>query len=374
MTTTPAPAPSADGPTLAQGEEQQHEMKRGEAVKNLNVLHRILQTLEQEMTVFDSCYIPLDEVKRSLVEGEEKKVIGGELVKTSMQLASEFDKIRCLYSQGFSKEMSHADLYALQNVIAENVATTSKYCAYLACKLGATPHVVSMNNYEVVYDIVESDYPVVNEWLDVALNPCGYLNIIQDCASFRFEPHQKTMFKFAYSLLSRMEELLGCLVNSAATIDATLRTLQRHFLQPTSAEIPPADPQQALRVKSSLEEISRMQEHLLGGLPYHGSATHGEVLGLLALKCSIHSQIWLQTELHSHTCVLSKDGRKGMPLLSCFQSAGSITHVAHMCNRVRTQDLLIKVKDAVTVAGPQHNTEDHKNEEEGQGSNRELKA
>ena len=369
MTAIPTPI----GPHTTQ-QQQQHAMKRGEAVKNLNVLHRILQTLEQEMTVFESCYIPLDEVKRSLVEGEEKKMIGAELVKTSMQLASDFDKIRCLYSQGFSKEMSHTDLYTLQNVIAESVATTGKYCAYLVCNLGATPHVVSKNNYEIVYDVVESDYPVVNEWLDVALNPCGYLNIIQDCASFRFEPHQKTMFKFAYSLLSRMEELLGCLVNSAATIDATLVTLRRHFLQPTSAGTLPADPQQALRVQSSLKEISRMQEHLLGGLPYHASATHGEVLGLLALKCSSHAMVWLQTELHSHTCVLSKDGGKGLPLLSCFQRAGSVTHVAHMCNRVRTQDLLIKAKDAVAVVPNTDPDQNQNKEKEGQGSNRELKA
>merc|ERR1712144_153857 len=59
----------------------------------------------------------------------------------------------------------------------------------------------------------------------------------------------------------------------------------------------------------------------------------------------------------------------GLPLLGPWQSAGAVTHVAHVSNKVRTQDLLIKTKDALKETQKQ---EEENGGKEGKGSSRGL--
>merc|ERR1711977_603627 len=297
-----------------------------EAKRELTELHRIMQSLEQEAKVFEGVYLPLDELKRSLEEGKEQEAIRQGLVNTSLELASAYDRIRCMYTDGFAKQMTQAETYELQRLLSNTVITTNKYL--------------------------------------------GYLNMIQDCPQFAFDENQKAMLKFAYGILSRMEELLATLVNCCCTYDKTLGVLYKAYLEPTNAgQQNGAQNQEAQDVQNVLRDVTRIQESLLGGIPYKGSATQGELLGLLALKVMFYACSWMHTELHSHTVVLSKDGRKGLPLLGPWQSAGAVTHVAHVSNKVRTQDLLIKTKDALKETQKQ---EEENGGKEGKGSSRGL--
>merc|ERR1712144_113077 len=282
------------------GRERSNDDEGGleEAKRELTELHRIMQSLEQEAKVFEGVYLPLDELKRSLEEGKEQEAIRQGLVNTSLELASAYDRIRCMYTDGFAKHM------------------------------------------------------------------------IQDCPQFAFDENQKAMLKFAYGILSRMEELLATLVNCCCTYDKTLGVLYKAYLEPTNAgQQNGAQNQEAQDVQNVLRDVTRIQESLLGGIPYKGSATQGELLGLLALKVMFYACSWMHTELHSHTVVLSKDGRKGLPLLGPWQSAGAVTHVAHVSNKVRTQDLLIKTKDALKETQKQ---EEENGGKEGKGSSRGL--
>jgi len=354
------------------GRERSNDDEGGleQAKRELTELHRIMQSLEQEAKVFEGVYLPLDELKRSLEEGKEQEAIRQGLVNTSLELASAYDRIRCMYTDGFAKQMTQAETYELQRLLSNTVITTNKYLAYLLSNMAQTPTCISDGDYGLVYDVIEADYPTVHEWLDVALNGTGYLNMIQDCPQFAFDENQKAMLKFAYGILSRMEELLATLVNCCCTYDKTLGVLYKAYLEPTNAgQQNGAQNQEAQDVQNVLRDVTRIQESLLGGIPYKGSATQGELLGLLALKVMFYACSWMHTELHSHTVVLSKDGRKGLPLLGPWQSAGAVTHVAHVSNKVRTQDLLIKTKDALKETQKQ---EEENGGKEGKGSSRGL--
>ncbi|UPQ97936.1 hypothetical protein HOP50_02g12330 [Chloropicon primus] len=316
-----------------------------DAKREAGVVHQLMQRLEQEVKVFEGgkVYLPLDEVKRSLGHGDEGgEMIQREIVNVSLALAAEYDKIRCAHETRGAAEGAGD----LRGVLASTVALTSRWCAYRVSNVAQTPNVVSNDDYGLVYDVIEADFPMVHEWMDVALCPTGYLNMFQDLDQFQFDAGQRSLFKFAYGILSRVEELLASLMNCAGGLDETLAVLYQKYVAPTNAAAGREEPPETKQVQNTLSNITRIQESILGDVPYLGSATQGELMGLIALKVTSYATCWLMTELHLRTVVLSKDGREGPPVLSSLQSAGVITHIVHISNKVRMQDLLVRTGDA----------------------------
>lgn len=321
------------------------DAKVEEAMRQAGVIHQLMQRLEQEVKVFEGVYLPLDEVKRSLERGsEDGEMVQREIVNVSLGLAAEYDKIRCAHETRGAAEAAEG-FGELRGVFASTVALTSRWCAYRVSHVAQTPSAISKDDYSLVYDVIEADFPMVHEWMDVALCPTGYLTMFQDLDQFQFDAGQRSLFKFAYGILSRVEELLASLMNYAGGLDETLAVLYKKYLAPTNATASREEPPETKQVQNTLSNITRMQEVILGDVPYLGSATQGELMGLIALKVTSYATCWLMTELHLRTVVLSKDGREGPPVLSPLQSAGVITHIVHVSNKVRMQDLLVRTGD-----------------------------
>ncbi len=96
-----------------------------------------------------------------------------------------------------------------------------------------------------MYDFVESDNPLANDKVDALINASGMLSIIQDdkvAAQCHFDERQKGVFAKCYGMLSRFEDMLICVVNVAMTIDESLATLFKTYLQVSGSGVTDHDP------------------------------------------------------------------------------------------------------------------------------------
>merc|ERR1712224_563814 len=280
--------------------------------------------------------------------------------RISLELAQQYDLLRDEFSKGFTQhgQSMEGHWYQLQSTISAVQSKHARYMTYLCCKLGNTPQWISADKYCMIYDTIEADYPFVHEHIGIFLNASSYLLIIQDeklSAQFHFDDRQKMAFKKCYAMVSRLEDMLSLVVNSAHKIDESIAMLFKTYLQSAVESPSEAAAKDAQSIQNMMKEINEIQESLIGGVPIASSASKGEVLGLIAIKCICQALIWLQGELHLSTFVLSRSGTKSAPLLNPLQSAASMIHVTRACIKERTKDILYKTASVAQESGPENN-------------------
>ena len=337
-----------------------------EALVRLRSLHIQMRDLEQEMKVFENAVLPVDSVKEELRNHKEKDMSVNDFCqecmnKLGIELAKEYDVLRNEFSKGFTQHVhltTEGDMYQLPSTISSAYSKHARWVVYLCCILGNTPQWISADKYCMSYDTIEADYPFVHEHIGVFLNASSYLLIIQDeklSAQFHFDDRQKMAFKKCYAMVSRLEDMLSLVVNSAYKIDESLAMLSKTYLQSAVESPSEAAAKDAQSIQNMMKEINEIQESLIGGVPIASSASKGEVLGLIAFKCICQALIWLQGELHLSTFVLSRSGTKSAPLLNPLQSAASMIHVTRACIKERTKDILYKTASVAQESGPENN-------------------
>ena len=340
-----------------------------EALRRLRSLHIQMRDLEQEMKVFENAVLPVDSVKEELRNHKEKDMSVNDFCqecmnKLGIELAKEYDVLRNEFSKGFTQHVhltTEGDMYQLPSTISSAYSKHARWVVYLCCILGNTPQWISADKYCMSYDTIEADYPFVHEHIGVFLNASSYLLIIQDeklSAQFHFDDRQKMAFKKCYAMVSRLEDMLSLVVNSAHKIDESIAMLFKTYLQSAVESPSEAAAKDAQSIQNMMKEINEIQESLIGGIPIASSASRGEILGLIAFKFVSHALVWLQSELHVSAFVLSRRGGNSRPIMNPFQSAGSMINVTQVCIKERTKDFLSKTASVVRKSKPDTSSKD----------------
>merc|ERR1712159_595422 len=248
-----------------------------EALVRLRSLHIQMRDLEQEMKVFENAVLPVDSVKEELRNHKEKDMSVNEFYqecvnRISLELAQQYDLLRNEFSKGFTQhgQSMEGHWYQLQSTISAVHSKHARYMTYLCCKLGNTPQWISADKYCMIYDTIEADYPFVHEHIGVFLNASSYLSIIQDeklSDQFHFNDRQKMAFKKCYAMVSRLEDMLSLVVNSAHKIDESIAMLFKTYLQSAVESPSEAAAKDAQSIQNMMKEINEIQESLIGGVP-----------------------------------------------------------------------------------------------------------
>ena len=340
-----------------------------EALRRLRSLHIQMRDLEQEMKVFENAVLPVDSVKEELRNHKEKDMSVNDFCqecmnKLGIELAKEYDVLRNEFSKGFTQHVhltTEGDMYQLPSTISSAYSKHARWVVYLCCILGNTPQWISADKYCMSYDTIEADYPFVHEHIGIFANASSYLSINQDeklSAQFHFNDRQKMAFKKCHAMLTRLEDMLSLVVNSAYKIDESLAMLSKTYLQSAVESPSEAAAKDAQSIQNMMKEINEIQESLIGGIPIASSASRGEILGLIAFKFVSHALVWLQSELHVSAFVLSRRGGNSRPIMNPFQSAGSMINVTQVCIKERTKDFLSKTASVVRKSKPDTSSKD----------------
>merc|ERR1711977_150916 len=339
-----------------------------EALVRLRSLHIQIRDLEQEMKVFENAVLPVDSVKEELRNHKEEDMSVNDFCqecmnRISLELAQQYDLLRNEFSKGFTQheQSMEGHWYQLQSTISAVQSKHARYMTYLCCKLGNTPQWISADKYCMIYDTIEADYPFVDEHIGIFANASNYLSINQDeklSAQFHFNDRQKMAFKKCHAMLTRLEDMLSLVVNSAYKIDESIAMLSKTYLQSAVESPSEAAAKDAQSLQNMMKEINEIQESLIGGVPIASSASRGEGLGLIAFKCICQALIWLQSELHVSAFVLSRRGGNSRPIMNPFQSAGSMINVTQVCIKERTKDFLSKTASVVRKSKPDTSSKD----------------
>jgi hypothetical protein len=140
-------------------------------------------------------------------------------------------------------------------------------------------------------------------------------------------------------MISRLEDLMGCIVNLAVNIDEEINCLVERYLQP-GRDLSDDDKRVVQDVRKMLREMTDIEDSLLQGMSVNEAATKGQILGLVAFFCMHQVNLWLNRKIFFQSKVFEKPSDE---LFLCpLQSAGGLLKIAEMCNTVRRRDLLSK--------------------------------
>lgn len=324
--------------------------------RNIGTLHGLLRDLAQEMKSFDY-QLPLHEIDDRVKEGEDpatlKDVLSKKKDAISMKLAEEYDQVYQIHQKvssdiqrGLTTEILDGALYTLQGYLSRTVALQGKYSAYLISIVNQNPEWVSEDCYSLIYDSLEADFPFMHEKVGLWLSASGLFAILEKgekTSQLQFHEHEKAALQKGFAMISRVEDLLVCIMNIAIKIDEDIEAVVAKYVQPPGSkgkERSEAELKFVQDIHKMLKDMTEIEDSLLGGLTLNQSFSKGQILGLVAFYCRCQIGSWLNRELYAKSYVLSAYEGKLEPVLSPLQAAGCMMYFLQTCNNVRRQELL----------------------------------
>jgi hypothetical protein len=329
------------------------EEKCKQALASINTLHGLLRDLIVEMRTFEYP-LPLHEVKVHAEEVEDEEGLTKLLLKEkdaiAIKIAKQLDhifqtnqKISSALGSGLTREAFDRVLYTLQGRMNELKGLFEKYTANRLTVANLNIDWLSADNYTLAYDFVEAVSPFVHDKVDVCVSPAATLSILEKGeTSCRFTEGEKQELREDFRMISRLEDLMGCIVNLAVNIDEEINCLVERYLQP-GRDLSDDDKRVVQDVRKMLREMTDIEDSLLQGMAVNEAATKGQILGLVAFFCGREIALMTYRELFSASTIFKEyDGTEGpsVPVLSPLQSASCILYYMGVCNEVRRESLL----------------------------------
>jgi len=321
-----------------------------QALASINTLHGLLRDLIVEMRTFEYP-LPLHEVKVHAEEVEDEAGLTKLLLKEkdaiSIKIAKQLDhifqtnqKISSELGGGVTREALDRVLYTLQGRMSELKGLFEKYTANRLTVANLNIDWLSADNYTLAYDLIEAVSPFVHDKVDVCVSPAATLSILEKGEiACRFTEGEKKELREDFRMISRLEDLMGCIVNLAVNIDEEINCLVERYLQP-GRDLSAEDKRVVQDVRKMLREMTEIEDSLLQGMAVNEAATKGQILGLVAFFCMHQVNLWLNRKIFFQSKVFEKPSDE---LFLCpLQSAGGLLKIAEMCNTVRRRDLLSK--------------------------------
>merc|ERR1711977_711631 len=199
---------------------------------------------------------------------------------------------------------------------------------------------VSEDGYSMVYDSIEEGYPFMQRRLGIYNGLSGILSTVEKGEStgpFGFEEQQA--FRRGSRMISRLEDLMSCIVNLAVNIDEEINCLVERYLQP-GRDLSAEDRRVVQDVRGMLREMTEIEDSLLQGMAVNEAATKGQILGLVAFFCALEIAPTLYREFYVTSSIFKEYDGTDAPVLSPLQSASCHLYYIGVCNEVRRESLL----------------------------------
>jgi len=326
------------------------EEKCKQALASITTLHGLLRDLIVEMRTFEYP-LPLHEVKVHEHEVKDEAGLTNLLMKEkdkiSIKIALQMDHIFRInqtigsdMERGMPREVLDRVLYDLQGRMTKLKGLYERYTANRATMMNLNLEWLSEDDYTLAYDSIEAVSPFVHDKIDVCLSPAATLSILEKGKiSSQFTEGEKKELREDFRRISRLEDLMGCIVNVAINIDEEINCLVERYLKP-GRTLSEEDKKTVQDVRKMLREMTDIEDSLLQGMSVNEAATKGQILGLTTYFCMDQVNLWLHRKIFFQTKVFDKCNKE---LFLCpLQSAGGLLQIAETCNTVRRKDLLLK--------------------------------
>jgi len=321
-----------------------------QALASINTLHGLLRDLIVEMRTFEYP-LPLHEVKVHAEEVEDEAGLTKLLLKEkdaiSIKIAKQLDhifqtnqKISSELGGGVTREALDRVLYTLQGRMSELKGLFEKYTANRLTVANLNIDWLSADNYTLAYDLIEAVSPFVHDKVDVCVSPAATLSILEKGEiACRFTEGEKKELREDFRMISRLEDLMGCIVNLAVNIDEEINCLVERYLQP-GRDLSAEDKRVVQDVRKMLREMTEIEDSLLQGMAVNEAATKGQILGLVAFFCALEIAPTLYREFYVTSSIFKEYDGTDAPVLSPLQSASCHLYYIGVCNEVRRESLL----------------------------------
>jgi len=329
-------------------------------LRRLRILHRLLQDLQEQMRMFrpegrsrlhvKSTDRKLEKMMKSLESRRQheaflqpwEELLTRAVNELQMELATNQDKLRSFVSKLQESQDQNLGLPALARLVKIVAAINVKFSSYQCAIAGNWPNSLAANNFSTVFDFLESDYPVVTTPWGCIISPSGYMSMAQNeafCEAVGIGEEQTKVFQSFYLLLSRLEDLLGLIMEIALCIDRDISLIKEIYLvdaSPRSKTGPMTlDPED---VGSILTDIKRIEKALLGDATMNAPASECEAVAYLVFTCIHEAMAWLQNELYVGIADSSA------PMLNPWQASELLRFMQRRYSDARTEDLLHRTR------------------------------